>query len=213
MLVTQELQANVTPLPGAGSEYAVVNKASMFIDLVDSTTWHVSQDDISAFESLRSCLNRMSDFVHAYSGDVVKFLGDGLHATFERPVDALRCAVAFQSAMGFARVESDNAVPNARVSLSFGACVRYEMCGREDYYGYLVILASRLAQHGKGGDIIMSEEFRSHYDVDCALTPTHVKTEVRSIKGFPNPIRVYCLEAAQLPLINTNENISIRGQI
>lgn len=206
MLATQEHRTNVTLLHGVRPEYTLVNKASMFIDLVNSTSWHVAQNDIDAFESLRACLNRMSDYVHAYGGNIVKFLGDGVHAAFEQPADALFSAVAFQNAMSSASVGSKDKLPNARVSLSFGTCVRYVMCGREDYYGHLVILASRLAQQGEGGDIVMSEDFRLDNDVDSVLAPVHIKAEARSIKGFSDPIKVYRLDAAELPLIIADEH-------
>ena len=204
MSAYQDLQSTVTLSPVtsiAQSDYPTVERVWMFIDLVNSTAWYVSHSQTDAFTLLHSYLKYMSDVVLEHRGEVIKLLGDGLHASFERPEDALLCATVFQHKMLFERVRSNELFPNARVGLSFGPCVRCELCDRIDYYGCSIILAARLAHYGKGNDIIMSEEFRLGPSIKDVLTTVNVKAEVRRIKGFPSPVTAYRLQAKEFPLI------------
>lgn len=197
--------------PDSGEELETVKRAWMFIDLVDSTAWYISQDEENALKLLRKCIAQMGSLVHDFHGEVIKLLGDGVHAGFEQPIDALLCAIVFQQEMLRARASSNNLFPSARVGLSYGVSVRCELCERVDYYGCAVILAARLAQLGRVTEVVMSEEFHRDRKIRETLHPVPVKTEKKALKGFPEPVSTYRIKTSGLSLVKDGDLYIYQG--
>lgn len=170
-----------------------VDRTWMIIDLVNSTSWYVSHDQATAFSLLRTCLERMTRMVKKHEGTVVKLTGDGLHACFDSPLHALRCAAAYQESTPATDDPSRRRVPGARIGLSVGSCTQCRIGGHVDYYGYAVLLATRLAQYGGRDEIVMSEDLVSKSGIADALKSAGVKASLCSLKGLPHLIKAYRL--------------------
>src|SRR4051812_37910590 len=70
--------------------------AFLFTDLQDSTGLYERVGDDDAYEIVRLHFAFVARIVVAHHGVVVKTTGDGVMATFERPVAAVRTALAIQ---------------------------------------------------------------------------------------------------------------------
>ena len=56
----------------------------------------VSEDEEGTLRRLNACLVEFQARIRAHDGRLVKTAGDGLLASFESPVEALRCAIELQ---------------------------------------------------------------------------------------------------------------------
>jgi predicted ATPase/class 3 adenylate cyclase len=107
-------------------------------------------------ERMRPALARHDALVRGavarHHGTVVKMLGDGVHAAFEDPLDAIGAIVELQLAM--AATPSDGGLAlKIRSGLNCGAVERRD----DDYFGSPVNRAARIMSVAHGGQILMSQ--------------------------------------------------------
>lgn len=162
----------------------VSRSAFMVVDLANSTQWCLAHDDLIIQKLLCRLLIRISDCVIRSDGWVVKYLGDGLQAVFDNPSDAFAAAKKIQRLTIDMSEEQDIKYPRSRVGLSYGDCVTYQILEKIDCYGSAAILATRLSETGKGGEINMCGRF-----FECICRQRKVSTEEVSsheytLKGY-----------------------------
>ncbi len=119
-------------------------------------------------------------------------MGDGVHAAFLSPDDALRASIEIQLTMpGFNR-RFDSGEVSIRIGLHAGNSIAVTLNGRLDYYGEAVNLAARLEGQGQAGDIIMSKAFSGDPAVSDILSAYELQPQDLRLKGFTDPV-VTCL--------------------
>ncbi|HVO90572.1 MAG TPA: tetratricopeptide repeat protein [Casimicrobiaceae bacterium] len=106
-------------------------------------------------EQMRPALARHDELarsaVERNRGTVVKTIGDGVHAAFDDPLDALKAALQLQQ--GLAAIEADHGVAiRVRCGLHAGADERRN----NDYFGNAVNRAARITHAAHGGQILVS---------------------------------------------------------
>ena len=89
--------------------------------------------------------------VERHCGTVVKMTGDGVHAAFDRPLDALAATIEIQQALATAEKEHGLALP-LRCGLHTGIDERRD----GDFYGRAVNRAARIMCAAHGGQILLS---------------------------------------------------------
>ena len=89
--------------------------------------------------------------VERHHGTVVKMTGDGVHAAFDRPLDALAATIEIQQALAAAEKENGLALP-LRCGLHTGIDERRD----GDFYGRAVNRAARIMCAAHGGQILIS---------------------------------------------------------
>jgi adenylate cyclase len=146
----------------------------------------VAADEEGTLRRLNTCLVEFAQLIAKHDGRLVKTAGDGLLASFESPVEALRCAIAMQRAM----VERNNALQRAqrlrfRIGLNLGDVV----VQGGDLLGDGVNVAARIEAIADPGGICLSSSVHEHVlgKVDSALEDLG-EQELRHI---PRPVRVY----------------------
>ena len=98
--------------------------------------------------TMRSCAPRSSD----HRGIVVKMIGDGVHAAFDDPLDAVRATLQLQRALADPAA-TDGIALRVRCGLHAGAVERRD----NDYFGNAVNRAARIMSAAHGGQILLSQ--------------------------------------------------------
>ncbi|WP_170330805.1 adenylate/guanylate cyclase domain-containing protein [Ruegeria arenilitoris] len=108
-------------------------------------------DDTGTLELLKVCdAEIITPCVNANSGRVFKRTGDGFLVEFENAVDAVHCALEWQS-----RTRSNNVTPlSFRVGIHQGQVIVED----DDVYGDCVNIAARLEPMAQTGCIVVSDE-------------------------------------------------------
>ena len=107
-------------------------------------------------ERMREALARHDamgqDAVTRHHGRVVKTTGDGIHAVFDDPLDAIAATIALQQSLADAQATAGVAL-RVRCGLHLGIDERRD----DDFYGRAVNRAARIMSAAHGGQILVSE--------------------------------------------------------
>ena len=133
------------------SDSAVVT--FLFTDLVGSTEMLDRLGDDGAEQVRRTHFRLLRDAVTGAGGEEVKNLGDGLMVAFSSALAAVRCATAMQQAVAQHNLGERDAVLDVRIGLHVGEPIRDE----DDYFGSSVVVAKRLSDRARGGQVIASD--------------------------------------------------------
>ena len=160
----------------------------LFSDIEGSTQMTERLGDQRMQQILRGHNDIVRHQVAAYGGFEVKSLGDGFMLAFSSARRALQRAISIQQAFTAYNREHAEEPVRVRIGLHTGEFVQ-EM---EDFFGKNVILASRIADQAKGGQILVSallkELTKSAGDIRFG--------QVREVelKGLAGVNRVYAVE-------------------
>ena len=125
-------------------------------------------------ERMREALARhdaiSAECVASHRGRVVKTTGDGVHAVFHDPLDAVKSAVAMQVALA----EADFG-PGIAIRVRAGLHAGIEDARGNDFYGAAVNRAARIMSVAHGGQVLVSSAIasllRDRLPSDIALRP------------------------------------------
>ncbi|HEV3239825.1 MAG TPA: adenylate/guanylate cyclase domain-containing protein, partial [Casimicrobiaceae bacterium] len=157
----------------------------LFTDLEESSRlWEQEPQRMPAALKCHDTLARAA--VEANHGTVVKMLGDGLHAAFDDPLDALLAAVALQEAL------ADPAATNGvlllvRCGMHVGVVEKRD----NDYFGAAVNRAHRIMDAGHGGQLLLSRAMAAL--VEDRLPPGVALSNLGAVRlrHLANPERVF----------------------
>jgi class 3 adenylate cyclase len=143
----------------------------LFTDIVRSTE-RISEIGDRAWRSL---LDRHNSLVRKelvrWSGREIDTTGDGFLATFESPVQAIRCAISVRDALSVAGIQ-------IRAGLHTGECI---VMGN-DLAGLAVHIAARVSAIAGPGEVLVSGTVR---DLVAGSTFSFVDRGVHQLKGVP----------------------------
>ncbi len=173
-----------------GDEVSIRNIVFVFTDLVGSSGLFTRLGDAEAYRLVREHFAEVADIVRRHQGNIVKTVGDGVHAAFLTPDDGLRAAIEMQLAMpGFNRRLSALDL-SIRIGLHAGSSIAVTLNDRLDYYGEAVNLAARLEAQGEAGEIVMSKAFTADPAVDAMLADYEIREQALPLKGFAEPVAI-----------------------
>lgn len=180
-----------------GDDVRIRNISFIFTDLVGSTALFSSIGEAQAYHVVREHFALLSDVVRAHDGTIVKTIGDGIHAAFNVPEDALRAGIAMQQAVagfnaGGEHESREGHVPMAiRIGIHTGSSISVTLNDRLDYYGNTVNMAARLEAQSEAGTIAMSQAFADDVGVKPLLERFEVRERAARIKGFDEEVRIF----------------------
>jgi class 3 adenylate cyclase len=129
--------------PGSRVEQVTI----VFTDVVGSTALLDRVGDVAAHELRRRHFALLRQVTREHDGREVKSLGDGLMLAFDSTRAAVACALSMQSAV---------AVGDDPLALRIGIAAGQTVREGDDYFGRPVILARRLCDAARGGDVVVS---------------------------------------------------------
>jgi len=173
-----------------GDEVSIRNIVFAFTDLVGSAALFSRLGDAEAYHLVREHFAELGEIVRRNLGNIVKTSGDGIHAAFLTPDDALRASIEMQQAMPAFNQRFDTDDISIRVGLHHGSSISVTLNERLDYYGEAVNLAARLEGLGSAGDITMSKTFASDPGVSAMLHDYDLREREENLKGFAGPVGI-----------------------
>ena len=175
----------------AGDEVTIKTITFMFTDLTGSTSMFAQVGDAPAYQIVRQHFALLGAIVREHDGTIVKTIGDGLHAAFNAPDDAMRAGIAIQRAVSSWRRELEGVDVGVRVGLHTGSSISVNLNERLDYYGSTVNMAARLEGQGESGDITMSQAFVNDVAVKPILASYVIRESNTKLKGFDETVAIF----------------------
>jgi class 3 adenylate cyclase len=159
--------------------------AIVFTDIKGYTAATSKQTHQEQAALLRRIDRLVAPVVRAFSGRVIKSLGDAYMIVFRSPTEAVRCATAVQDRLHQhnTNIPADKGI-HIRISINVGE-VRVH---RGDVFGEPVNIASRIESVTPADEIYFSEA------VYLTMNRSAIATErvgVYELKGIPEPVSVY----------------------
>jgi class 3 adenylate cyclase len=124
----------------------------LFSDIEGSTTLNERLGDVRWLDVLRAHNRTIRDQVKAYGGFEVKAQGDGFMIAFASARRAIDCARSIQEAIPRYLGDLPDGPVRVRIGLHTGEAIREEA----DFYGKNVVVAARIADQARGGEILAS---------------------------------------------------------
>jgi class 3 adenylate cyclase/TolB-like protein/Flp pilus assembly protein TadD len=164
----------------------------LFTDIVGSTTlWETQREAMHIALQRHDALVRQC--IERHGGHVVKTMGDGFHAAFGNPLDAIEAAAAAQKEL------HDEPWQEAEIRVRMAVHTGAAELRDGDYYGPTVNRAARLAALAHGGQTLVSE---TTYGLCRDLAPaetTFNRLGEHHLKGLARPEAVYEVCHPDLP--------------
>jgi eukaryotic-like serine/threonine-protein kinase len=124
----------------------------LFTDIEASTQLNERLGDVQWLELLRAHHALVREQVHEHGGFEVKSQGDGFMIAFPSARRAVQCARAIQDAIDAQLGDHADTPIRLRIGLHTGEAIKEEA----DFYGKNIVLAARIADRARGGEILAS---------------------------------------------------------
>ena len=124
----------------------------LFTDIEASTQLNERLGDVRWLELLRAHHAIVREQVHEHGGFEVKSQGDGFMIAFPSARRAVQCARAIQDAIDAQLGDQPDTRIRLRIGLHTGEAIKEEA----DFYGKNIVLAARIADRARGGEILAS---------------------------------------------------------
>lgn len=135
--------------------------------------------------------------IRKFRGKVVKTIGDGVMASFKKPENALRSAIAIQQALENEREKDKSFQLKVRIGIHTGKAI----VEPNDIYGDAVNMAARLESQSKAGEILTSRATALQLNKkDFKISKKGTFTP----KGKKKPMAIYSCDWQSLPRLIDN---------
>jgi class 3 adenylate cyclase len=177
------VEADDVPRHGESSPEGAVT--IMFSDIEGSTEMVERLGDEQWVRILRAHNRLVREAVRRNGGTEVKAQGDGFMLAFTSSRAGLRCAIEMQQRIASRGDEDGDRRIRIRIGLHSGFVIEEE----HDYIGRNVILAARIADRARGGEVLVSERLKEFVEPsdDIRFLPA----QDLALKGLSGTHRVY----------------------
>lgn len=168
----------------------LVNLTYLFLDVKGFTTYSESHTPQEVVASLNGIFRPCTDIIYENSGDVHKYIGDAIFATFEVPQDAVEAALCICREIG--RLDTPFKV---RIGIHLGRSIHGNVGSdlRRDntLIGDAVNMSQRLESNCEPGGVLLS---RRVYDAVKDLMTLDGSFRTIQVKGKTEPLEVFDLK-------------------
>ncbi len=139
----------------------------------------------------------MKSAIADHRGFVFKTVGDGFHADFDTPVDALQAALTAQRALAVTEWTTFGLAEPVRVRIAINAGDVEDRCG--DFEGPTLNRLSRLLAAGHGGQILIAGSAADRLAAELPEDVTLRDLGERRLRDVPGSERIFQVDASDLP--------------
>ena len=165
----------------------------LFTDLVGSSQlWEAFPEAMRATLARHDVLLRQA--IGSHRGKIVKKTGDGIHAAFASPANAIYAAIEGQK-----RVQSEEWTETGPLLVRMGLHIGDSQFREGDYYGSTLNRAARIMSIGHGGQILISAEVHHLLKNNSALPFQMLDQGEHRLKGFRRAEKIYQVLHPDLP--------------
>jgi adenylate cyclase len=155
----------------------------------------MGQNEEATLAALKNTLKSIIDpKVAENRGRIVKGTGDGVLAEFASAVDATRCALEIQHAMG---EHNAGIAEGRRIEFRIGINVGDVIIDEADIFGDGVNIAARIEALARPGAICMSENAYQQIKGKIAIEPSDMGEQ--QLKNIAQPVRVFGIRLGEAP--------------
>lgn len=183
-----QLFRNLFPREFIRSEKQIAsrNLTILFTDLINSSQIYTSNGDELAIGQVMWHFEALHQIILEEHGAIVKTIGDAVMAIFPKPIYAVK---AFERAHLLFKKNLQTEHPiRLKAGIHSGDCVAVTLNNRIDYFGNTVNIASRLVEHAKGGELVISSEAYKNGDLKSFISKKRDNLSIHhfdvSLKGF-----------------------------
>lgn len=137
----------------------------LFTDIEESTKYWDTFGDVQGRLMVNRHNRLLFPIVGKFKGRIIKTIGDSIMAAFEKPEYAIKAAVAMQQTISMERQGDDTFNVRIRIGIHSGDAI----VERDDVYGDIVNVASRVESIGKGNEILVSQSTVAYIDDEYAF--------------------------------------------
>ena len=185
---------SIRPVGQSGKRLPSGTVTFLFTDIEGSTQlWEKYPEEMRSALALHDAI--LQNAILSNHGQVIKSTGDGIHAVFEKAIDAIHAAILAQSELFGAFGASSSLSLKVRMGLHTGEAELRD----GDYYGQSPNRAARIMAAGHGGQILLSE-------VTTQLANEHLSADVtlldlgkHQLKGLVRSENIHQIVSPQLP--------------
>ena len=183
--------------------------AVLFTDIVGSTDYFKAHGDKPGREMLRSHYDIASSIVAVHGGKVIKLIGDSIMAYFLYPAEAFKAAIKMQQKFQMENGNGDTAGQmHVRVGIHYGSVI----VEKEDIYGDVVNVASKLTSLARGDQVYISHEV---YDLvkDIPLVHFDLLSSNWDRKNIPDGLIIYRVFWDEAVKLNPETSIMLHARL
>ncbi len=126
----------------------------LLTDIEGSTEYFDERGDIEGRLMVDQHNRSVFPVITRFRGKIIKTTGDGVMASFRVPTNAIKAAIGIQQLLAQQRSRNPATYPHIRIAIHTGQAIVED----KDLYGDVVNVVGRLADQGKGDEILVSGE-------------------------------------------------------
>ncbi len=124
----------------------------LFTDIQDSTRYWDSHGDVKGRLMVDQHNRLLFPIIEKYRGRVIKTIGDAIMASFKKPCNAVKAAIAMQQILERERQQYGRMILNVRIGIHTGQAI----VESNDIFGDMVNVAARVEGKARGSEILVS---------------------------------------------------------
>src|SRR5688572_12393453 len=172
----------------------------LFTDLKGSTELYERIGDLNAFSLVQRHFERMLDVTVRNNGAIIKTIGDAVMASFLKPADAVKAAIAMRNEIAAFNADQPGRALILKIGIHTGAAIAVTLNERLDYFGQNVNIAARIQGIAEAGEICISGDVHADEETAALLATLPVQAAKSKLRGMREDFRVVRIGSDTVPV-------------